>query len=312
MAAQLMKNTLAGVAMAMLVLAMTPGAAVAQKKAAQPPLKFAGARSEVYKTIGDVALQMYIFEPAGHKAADRRPAVVFFFGGGWKGGTPKQFEHQCRYLASRGMVAMTADYRVSSRHGTKAIQCVTDGKSAVRWVRENAKRLGIDPARIAAGGGSAGGHVAACTGVVPGLEASSENKAVSSRPNALVLFNPALVLAPIGDYSPFDAKRMAAMPARVGADPEVISPYHHIAAGQPPTLILHGKADTTVAYKTAELFAEKTKETGNACELIGYEGAQHGFFNHGRGDGSAYVKTTQALDRFLTKLGYLQGPPTIE
>ncbi len=140
----LTKNVLAGAALAVLALAMTPSSAIAQKKAAQPrqPLQFKGARSEVYKTIGDVALQMYIFEPAGHKAADRRPAVVFFFGGGWKGGTPKQFEHQCRYLASRGMVAMTADYRVSSRHGTKAVQCVTDGKSAVRWVRENAKRLG--------------------------------------------------------------------------------------------------------------------------------------------------------------------------
>ena len=64
------------------------------------------------------------------------------------------------------MVAMTADYRVASRHGTQARHCVADGKSAVRWIRQHAGRLGVDPHRVAAGGGSAGGHGAACTGVI--------------------------------------------------------------------------------------------------------------------------------------------------
>ena len=117
-------------------------------------------RAEVYKTIGDVKLKIYIYEPKSHKAGVKRPAIVFFFGGGWRGGTPKQFQEHCRYLASKGMVAMTADYRVSSRQGTKPFHCVRDGKSAVRWIRQNARRLGVDPGRIATGGGSAGGHVA--------------------------------------------------------------------------------------------------------------------------------------------------------
>ena len=98
-----------------------------------------GSRTEVYKTIGDVKLKIYIYEPEGHKAGAKRPAIVFFFGGGWRGGTPKQFLEHCRYLASKGMVAMTADYRVSSRQGTKPFHCVRDGKSAVRWIRQNAR-----------------------------------------------------------------------------------------------------------------------------------------------------------------------------
>ena len=57
---------------------------------------------------------------------------------------------QCKYLATRGMVAMTADYRVSTRNGTKATACVEDGKSAVRWIRKNARKLGVDPAKVAA------------------------------------------------------------------------------------------------------------------------------------------------------------------
>jgi acetyl esterase/lipase len=83
----------------------------------QYPAKIAGAKVEVYKTIGNVKLNMYIFQPEGHRVKDRRPAIVFFFGGGWRGGAPSQFTKQAEYFASRGMVAMVADYRVPSPHG---------------------------------------------------------------------------------------------------------------------------------------------------------------------------------------------------
>jgi len=111
--------------------------AVTASQANYPP-EMKGARVEVYKKAGDASLRMYIFEPPGHKPSDQRPAIVFFFGGAWKKGSPAQFEQHCRYLASRGILAMTADYRVSSRHGTKARHCVEDGKSAVRWIRVQA------------------------------------------------------------------------------------------------------------------------------------------------------------------------------
>jgi acetyl esterase/lipase len=154
-----------------------------------------GARKEVYKRVGSTELALWIFEPAAGPAKNR-PAIVFFFGGGWSSGTPAQFEPQCRALAARGMVAITADYRVATRQQAKAADCVADAKSAVRWLRQNAARLGLDPDRIAAGGGSAGGHIAAAT-LVPGFDTEGEDKTVSCAPSALVLFNPALVLAPL-------------------------------------------------------------------------------------------------------------------
>lgn len=275
-------------------------------------LRFDGARREVYKTTGGVKLTIHIFEPEGHQAADRRPAIVFFFGGGWRSGTPKQFEQHCRYLASRGMVAMTADYRVSSRHGTQALQCVQDGKSAIRWARANAKRLGIDPDRIAAGGGSAGGHVAACAGVLKGLDDERDNLQISSTPNAMCLFNPAIVLAPVEGKAPLGGNNLDGLRERMGIEPEKLSPYHNVRKGAPPTILFHGKADTTVPYWTAEAFAGAMKKAGNRCDLKGYEGQAHGFFNFGRGDGTHFTETVREMDKFLASLGWLKGEPTID
>ncbi len=271
-----------------------------------------GARAEVYKTIGDVELNLWVFEPEGHAAMDKRPAIVFFFGGGWVGGTPTQFEHQCRYLASQGMIAISADYRVRSRHGTLAIKCVEDGKSAIRWVRGNAARLGIDPDRIVAAGGSAGGHVAACTGVVLGLDDANEPAQVSSVPNAMALFNPAMVLAPIEGLA--DATdRLSGIDKRTGIDPERISPIHHIRTGLPPTIIFHGDNDTTVPYDSVRLYTQLATAAGNRCELATYTGYGHGFFNHGREGipGEPYRLTVQQLHKFLQSLGYLENDPAI-
>ncbi len=132
--------------------------------------------------------------------------------------TPEQFEQQCRYLASRGMVAITVDYRVASRHKTKAVDAVRDAKSAVRWFRSHAAELMIDPDRIVAAGGSAGGHLAACTGTLNDFDEPDEDHSVSSRPNALVLFNPAVSF----HATPDDAeaqKQLKQLPSRLGTEP---------------------------------------------------------------------------------------------
>jgi acetyl esterase len=288
----------------LLIVAVSANAAAAQNR--NYPPEFPEARAEVYKTIGDVKLNIYIFSP---KDQDKkvRPAVVFFFGGGWRSGTPAQFHQHCKHLASRGIVAMTADYRVSTRNNTKATACVADAKSAIRWVRQNAKRLGIDPERVAAGGGSAGGHLAACTGVIRGFEEKGEDLSISSVPNALILFNPALVLAELEGEPPLSPKQMEGLPERMGTAPKNLSPFHHVAKGAPPTIIFHGKADSTIPYKTAEQFTAAMKREGNECELQGFDDQAHGFFNYGRGDGSHYETTVKQMDGFLISLKYIKA-----
>jgi acetyl esterase/lipase len=188
---------------------------------------------------------------------------------------------------------------------------VEDAKSAIRWVREHAAELGIDPTRIAAGGGSAGGHLAAATGTIASFDRVGENQEVSSHPNALVLFNPVLVMAPVEGNRFGQEEKFAERKDRIGVDPVQISPYHHINKSTPPTIVFHGKADTTVPYATAEVFTAKMKKLGNRCELVGYDGKAHGFFNYSRDGGAAYRDTVRRMDKFLASLGWLKGEPTI-
>ena len=292
--------------MAIVGLLLTALAGVAADVPRQYPPSLPGARVEIYKQVRDTQLRLYLFEP--EQPGTNRAAIVFFFGGGWRNGNPAQFEPQCRHFAARGMVAITADYRVDSRQSVKPADCVGDAKSCIRWVRNNAARLGIDPARIVAAGGSAGGHLAAATATLAGFDESGEDLSVSAVPNALVLFNPALMLAP---FEGVDLKGFGAGfgRERLGAEPEALSPVHHVKAGTPPTLIQHGMADTTVPYATVEAFARAMKAAGNRCELIGYPGQQHGFFNAGRGDDRYFRETLNAADRFLVSLGYLGAEP---
>lgn len=283
-----------------LFVALTAGAQekVAKKKAGGHPPVIEGTKSETYRKVGDTELKVWIFEPT-QKSAKPLPAIVFFFGGGWTGGSPTQFEPQSRHLAGRGMIAIVADYRVKTRQDAKPADCVSDAKACVRWVRANAARLGIDPERIAVGGGSAGGHLAASVATLPGLDTAKDDKSVSCLPNALVLFNPGTVMAP---FPGLDLKGFGAGldKEKFGCEPTEISPIHHVKKGTPPTIIFHGKADTTVPYSTVEKFAEVMKATGNRCDLVGYEGQPHGFFNK-----SKYAETLAAADDFLVSLGYL-------
>ncbi len=263
-----------------------------------------------FKKVGSARLHLHVFEPrlSGETA---RPAIMFFFGGGWVGGRPAQFYPFCAYFASRGMVALSAEYRVKRSHGVTPYECVKDAKSAVRWLRKHARELKIDPQRIVAAGGSAGGHLAACCGVIEGGDEKSEDLRVSSKANALVLLNPVLVTAPIKKASSELSEKLKRFSRRfAGGDPRSISPYHHVSPDDPPTIIFHGKADRVVPFETVELFQKAMHKAGVRCEVVPYEGKGHGFFNFGRGE--AFYDTLKHADRFLQSLKYLHGKDRVK
>lgn len=271
---------------------------------------FQDARSEIYRKVGDVELKIHFFMPPGHKPTDKRPAIIFFFGGGWLRGSPGQFVPQCKYFASRGMVTATADYRVFERHKAMVVDCVSDAEAAIRWVRANANRLGIDPGRIAASGGSAGGHLAAAVGTLNDLTGDKDTT-VSFRPNAMILFNPAVDLTREESGPDTPAKKRFNLLARLGAKPEELSPADHIRPGLAPTLIFHGKKDNLIPFSTIEAFAEAMRKAGNKCEAVGFEGQGHGFFNYSPKGNKYFDQTMRLADEFLASLGWIKGKPTI-
>ncbi len=261
-----------------------------------PAAKARGEKVEqyVYKKTTQGELVIHVHFPEGWRAADKRPCVVFFFGGGWQGGKIQQFVPQAEYFCRRGMVTARADYRVRSRHGTGPDKCVEDGKSAVRWLRAGASKLGIDPNRIVASGGSAGGHVAACTFTTKGLEAEGEELSISSKPNLLVLFNP--VMNCLGMAERIGSEQMARR----------ISPNHNLSGDVPATIVFFGTDDRLGAG--GKEFIEKGAKLKIPAELYLAEGQRHGFFNR-----SPWLERTMYLaDRFLARYGYVEGEPTVK
>ncbi len=296
------KITLKLLRLTLLTLLLGASASFAQ---AYPP-KISGAQEYVYKKVDGHTMKLWVYSPK--KADAEVPAMLFFFGGGWNGGSPTQFIRQSQHLAKRGMAGIVVDYRVKSRQGVRAVSCVEDALDALRYVTENAAELGIDADRIGVGGGSAGGHLAASLGTI--------HKDDPAAPKAMALYNPATVLAPVSPgfvKSPRAAElietikaRMASrkgeLRTRLGVEPVELSPLHHIDANTPPAIIFHGTNDKTVPYGTALLFSMQMKAKGAPVDLKTYKGAGHGFFNR-----EPYLsQTMDQLDAFLVKLGWLK------
>ncbi len=254
-------------------------------------------KSQTYKTVGEKKLQIHIHYPPGWKAGDRRPAIIFFFGGGWNSGTPDQFLVQAEYFASRGLVAARADYRVKSRDKVTPDKCVEDARSAVRWMRKNSKRLGIDPKKLITSGGSAGGHLAACMMIAKSVDADGDDLSISTIPQAMVLFNPVLNFGHEG------------MIGRLGDNKQLagrISPTQHISKKAPPALIMFGTEDRLKIH--GDEYWKKAEGLGVRAEKYIAEGQGHGFFNRS----PWRERTLIAADKFLASLGFLKGEPTVK
>lgn len=250
-----------------------------------------GQRQLVYKQVDTTSLIMRVYTPGMLDRTKQYPAIVFFFGGGWNSGNINQFEPHAKYFAERGMVCFLVDYRVKSRQKTTPFESLKDAKSAMRYIRKNARQLNVDPERIAASGGSAGGHLAAATTISNDYNESTDDLTISTMPDALVLFNPVIDNGPSG-YG-FE---------RIGEAYKNFSPLHNIKKGMPPTIIMVGTKDKLIPVETVAYYKKAMEIVGSRCELRLYEGEGHGFFNNKEN----HQKTLLEADQFLQSLGYIK------
>jgi acetyl esterase len=239
----------------------------------------------IYTQTAEGDLRVRIYKP--ETQTTDRPAVVFYFGGGWNKGNLDQFKTHSEHLAKHGMVCVCAEYRVKALHGTSPIACVEDGRSAFRWVKSQADNLGIDPTRIAVGGGSAGGHIALCVLLANGVNATEDDLSIECDPSLLLLFNP------VGD--------MVSRADRFENEGEArsVSPIHLLDDRSGPSIMFYGSDDVMIEEGRALL--EKSRSIGVESELHIADGEKHTFFNR-----SPWLESTTDLTHgFLHRHGYV-------
>ena len=255
----------------------------------------------VYKTVGTQRLKLHFARPSPERFPGPRPCIVFFHGGAWRTGDPKQFMPYAKRLAEYGVIGISAQYRLMGEDDGLPIKAVQDARSALRFVRAKAARLGCDVQRIGAGGGSSGAHLALMTAVAarPGpagsIDDGSDDLSVPSRPQALFLMNPPLNLERYDRPVPVEQRRQ-------------LSPTLQIDASLPPTWIFHGTADKVVPFSQATEFRDRARELhAGEVTLQPFPGRGHGFFNAKRGDGEDFDATIAGIVAGLRKLGWIDG-----
>jgi len=247
---------------------------------------------ETYKKVDGADLDVHIFQPQDKTEGEKRPAFIWFHGAGWRQGVWYWCLGLCEHFRTKGMVVIYGEYRIHDRHGSTPLDSIADVKTLVRWVRDNADRLGIDSRKIVVSGFSAGGHLAAATAALqPAASADKSDDGKGSAPGALLLVS--ACVDPTND--PWYREMLHHQ-----ENLQIGSPAHHIRAGLPPTLMIHGTADPTCSFEAAREFSEDMKAAGNRCDIRAFEGKGHFFLLQNPDDRN---EALNAADAFLKETG---------
>lgn len=257
----------------------------------------------IYKKAGNSELSVDMFYTSSAKQKNDNPAIAFFHGGGWVFGSPEEFHEACRRFAGKGFVTFSFQYRLSrNEDGTyphpdiTPVESVKDARSAIRWLRENAEKLKIDPEKIAVGGQSAGGQLALSTALLDSVNEKSDNLNTSPVPNALLLFS-----SNVNTLEPWIDMLLDERRNEIWS----ISPYHNLRPGMPPAIAFHGEDDDQVLFYIVRMFQSRMQELGNYYELYTYPGRRH-YLGEGNEKYSRYFdeEILERTDIFLEKFRF--------
>ena len=242
-----------------------------------------------YKKIDDKELKLSVFLPNNYENGEKFPTIVIFHGGSWSVGDPNMHYADCKYWASRGMIAVSVSYRLKKRDKVEVpFECMKDAKSAIRYLRTNAKKLKVDTHKIVVAGGSAGGQLAASTSMIPKVNDDVYDLAVSAEPQATILYNPW-----------FKCRKEW-------------SPTHNIVKNLPPMIIFSGGKDPGIPEQEMVDFYNAMKASSNKVELYIGKNGKHGFCNGRNPKNSFFYWSLKHADDFLVSQGVLSGRATIK
>lgn len=232
-----------------------------------------GAKEYTYLTDGKDTLSAFVYRPHAEGPQDQdaggsypTPCIVIAHGGGWYLGHPLQRNHMPRQFTDLGVTAVCIEYRIKGRTDDDPVTGLMDVKAAIRWVRNHAEELNIDPDRIIISGLSAGGHLAAAAALIDGYEHAGEDLSVSSRPDAAILWS-GCVDPTIDHWFRWCMGRLT--------DEAKLSPLHNVDSGEVPFLVFQGTNDEFLDHNSHIAFRDSMTAKGNACTLHLFEGLTH-------------------------------------
>lgn len=264
-------------------------------------------RDLVYATYDDGrSLMLDLYRPSSNETA-ALPAIVVIRGGRWRDGDKESLGPMAAALAARGFVAVSIEYRASGERLFPA--AVEDTKAAVRWLRANAARYGIDPDAIGAIGGSSGAHLAVYLGVTSGmaeLEGRGGNPSYSSAVSAVVGLATPTDLETYRSVPPRENGAMEFLGGAYDQDPDLwrtASPIHHVEASSPPVLLIHSESDNAVPFEESVKLASAYAAVGAPAELVGIPNAPHPFWIYTTWYGDTIDRAAEFFESYLVEEG---------
>jgi len=260
------------------------------------------ARRVVYKSLdGGGELALHFFLPKDFREGSPCPAMLFFHGGAWDRGSLVQFAPQALYYVERGVIGVLVEYRHRASHpGSRPSQSYQDGRAAVRYLRQQASELNLDPSRLIAVGAGAGGNIVGALALgAPLSMAEAAYKLPDSRPNGAILLSTIYEVAKGG---------LGYEACGDTAEANLVSLSRYHKSGCPPILVVHGNADRLVPFEAATAFAARLERKKVKHRLVEFEGRDRDFFNLNV-DPVSYEAVLAEIDQFLDEHGLLKRDP---